>query len=522
MFVRDFIRRGADSFPEKIAYIDGDRSRNWLELHERTDRLASSLQKLGVKKGDCVAMMAHEHVEVLELMYACAKIGAIRVGINWRYSSREKLHIIHDSDAKVVFLQSNTIAGLAEQLADLKKEGRQLVGFLGTHELQHDYEQLVAKGGTPQHVSLQREDSFAYSYTTGTTGLPKGAIWTQGGVIESMVGMSLCMGLSYNDVYLMPAPMPGAPILFNMFGILTGMKTVLIGGDFDPVRFWELVQRHRVTQSLGVPTMIRRVLDTYKAGHYDASSIRILSYGSAPMPPALVKDVYNTLGCDLMQPYGSTEACGWVTFLRPEEHKRAMETGNYRLLESCGRASPFADVAIFREDGTRADIDEVGEVCVRADFTIKRYHNAPPENNDLYFDDWMRTGDLGCKDSMGYFYLVDRKRFMIISGGYNVYPVVVENVLSEHPAVHEIAVFGAPHPEWGEAVIAIVVLKPGIIASPTELIDFTRPHLGKWEVPKHVEIVDELPKGVTGKITKVELRQKYKSNPELLPWYEKV
>jgi acyl-CoA synthetase (AMP-forming)/AMP-acid ligase II len=207
-----------------------------------------------------------------------------------------------------------------------------------------------------------------------------------------------------------------------------------------------------------------------------------------------------------------------VTYLRAEEHRRAIDEGDLQLLESCGRPSQHADVAILDEDGAPVPTGEVGEVCVRSSTNTVGYHNLPTETAELFHGEWLRTGDLARKDDRGYIYLVDRRKFMIISGGYNVYPVVIENVLSEHEAVREISVFGTPHPEWGEAVTAVISLKPGKSVSSSELVNFVRPKLGKWELPKHIEIVEDLPKGVTGKIDKFALRQEFRNNLDRLPW----
>lgn len=521
MLLRDYTRRAADSYCEKTAFVDGDIRRDWRAVDERSSRFATALQKLGVRKGDVVCIVAHEHIEVLEHWLACAKIGAVRVGINWRYSPREQEHIIRDSNAKVVLVQANCHEQMSKFLPEVEKEGRILIGFGASHGLRYDFETLIAQHpDRPDHIDLSPDDLLAYSYTTGTTGLPKGAIWTQSAVVESIIHSILNLGLAHDDIWLMPAPMPGAPILFNTFGVINGMTTTLINGDFAPDKYWDIVERERVTASGGVPTMIRRLLEEYDTGKYDASSLVNLFYGSSPMPPALTKRLFITLDCELIQPYGSTETGGWVTYLRQKEHRRAIEDGNLQLLESCGRPSQHADLKIFDEGGNEVPEGEVGEVCVTSGTNTIGYHNLPEETEKLYFGKWLRTGDLGYKDKDGYYFLVDRRKFMIISGGYNVYPVVVENVLAEHRAVREVCVIGAPHPEWGEAVTAVISLKTGKNVSSAELVEFVRPKLGKWEIPKHIEFIEDLPRGVTGKIDKVALRQRFKNSPELLPWNE--
>jgi acyl-CoA synthetase (AMP-forming)/AMP-acid ligase II len=520
MLFRDYVRRAARSYPNKTAFIDGELHRNWASFDERTSRLGRVFQALGVRKGDRVGILAHEHVEVLEHWMAAAKVGAVRVGINWRYSAREKLHLVHDSDMKVLLVEARCVDEFADGIETAIREGRAVIGFGGQHDLPHDYETLLARhADEPDHVALTGTDPVAFSYTTGTTGLPKGAIWTQHSALHALIHAHLNLGLRHEDVWLMPIPMPGVPILMNTPGVISGLTTVLIGGDFSPTKHWELIERHRVTATGGVPTMIRRLLEEYQKRRYDIGSLRSMFYGSSPMPPALIRDVYSTIGCELIQPYGSTEIAGWASYLRNDDHRRAIEEGAVHLLASCGRPSQHCDVKIMDEDGRDVPAGDVGELCVRTEAACAGYHNLPDETAGLFFGEWLRTGDLARIDAAGYIYLVDRRKFMIISGGYNVYPVVVENVLAEHVAVREVNVCGAEHPEWGEAVTAVVSLKEGMAVTAAELIDFVRPKVGRWEVPKHIEIVDDLPKGVTGKIDKFGIRDRFRRHPELLPWH---
>lgn len=523
MLPRDFLRRCAAAFPDRTALIDGDRQPTWRQLYERSGRLARALQGLGLGKGQASALLGHDHIEVIEHLHACAQIGALRVGVNWRYAEREILHLIRNCDAHVLLVQASCVPQIEGLLAQLRAEGRVLVGYGGEHDLEHDYETLIAGAdAAPDWPELDEDDLFGVSYTTGTTGLPKGALWTQRGVRDALTYSSLMLGFRAEDIYFAPFPMAGVPVLCGAFGLFSGMTVLLPGGSFDAQRALELIERHRATTAIFVPTMLGRMVELARAGSYDTSSLRLVTYGSSPASPALIRAAMDTFGCEMMQLYGLTEStAGWLSFLRHEDHLRGLDD-RPELLTSCGRAPVHADLSIRDPDGRELPAGEIGELWARSSTNIPGYLGNPQEQAELFGDadrQWLRTQDLGYMDADGYLYLTDRKKFLIISGGYNVYPVTVENVLAEHPAVAEVAVVGAPHPDWGEAVVAQVALRAGEQATPQALIEFCRDRLGAWERPKHVEIVDELPKGVTGKIAKHRIREGYRQQPERLPWH---
>ena len=519
MLPRDYIARCAAHYPDRIAYHDGDRALSWQQIHTRSDRLAAALQGLGLKKGDVAAILSHEHLEVYEHLYACYKTGLLRCGINWRYAPREMLHVIRDSNARVILVQANCVPLLAEILDDIRAEGRILIGYGGTHGLQHDLETLIdSADARPRPVELAEDDLIALSYTSGTTGLPKGVMLTQGAMRDSMLYTVLAIGLRYEDVWFPPTASGWITFVLGSMNLMNGMSVVLPNGDFDTARFLRFVGRYRVTATIIVPLMMQRLLDEYDRGGYDLSSLRLVTYGSSPARPALIRRTLDTFGCELMQLYGITETTGgWVSFLHHDDHLRGLSE-RPELLTSCGRGGVHMELSIRDERGRPLAAGEVGEVWIRASTNMRGYLNLPDLTAQTLVDGWLKTHDLGRLDADGYLYLTDRKNFLIISGAANIYPSVVETVLAEHPAVREVAVIGAPHPEWGEAVVATVSLREGTSATAAELLDFCRPRLAKYEVPKHIEIVDELPKGLTGKVLKKNIQGWYRDNPARLPW----
>lgn len=519
LLARDLIVRNAASYPKKTAFIDGHTTRSWAEINERSDRWATALQQLDVHKGDVVAILAFDRVELIEHFFACMKSGAVRTGINWRYAPREMLHLIRDSNAKVIIVQAPLAPLLAEHWQTLASEGRQLIGYGGDHGMPHDLEALLAAADlAPELPPLKPDDRLALSYTTGTTGLPKGAIWSQAMLRESQSWSVVAAGLRHEDVWLTPVPLPGATAGFPTYGLVNGMTTVIQGDGFTIEGLLDAIEQHKVTVALVIPTLLQRMLEAQEQQPRDLSSLRLLAYGSSPAMPSLIRKAGEMIGCDLIQGYATTESTtGWLTILRSEDHQRAL-AGEPALLKSCGRANVQAEISIRDDLGQPCAPGTVGELWVKSDHMIEGYLNRPEENRENFVDGWLLTGDMGYLDQEGYLYLTDRKKFMIISGGYNVYPVVIEAVLAEHPAVREISVFGVPHPDWGEAVIALVSLLPGATAVADELIEFCTDKVGKWEVPKWIKIVDDIPKGATGKIEKQKLREHYRKDPSELPW----
>ena len=518
MLARDFVARSARAYRDDVAYVDGDRRLTWGQLHERSDRLAAGLQSLGVVKGDVVALLASDRLELVEHWWACVKIGALRTGINYRYAPREIAHIVRDSDAKAVVVEASLRSLVADEIGAFEGEGRQLIGLGEDHDFALDYEQLLTRGEQPELPPLADDDAVAISYTSGTTGLPKGALFTQRGLREALTWMNVNVGLRHEDVWLNGLPCAGAAMIFTAANAVNGMTCVMPDGGFRPDRFLELVAEHGVTSTILVPTMMTAVLEQLDRTASDTSSLRLLCYGSMPASPALIRSAKERFGCEVQQWYSATElTAAPAVILRDSAHRHAIEH-EPELLTSCGTATALIDLEIRTEAGEPVAPGEVGEVWIRGDVVFGGYLNRPEETAEVLSGEWLRPGDLGRMDERGHLYLVDRKKFMIISGGYNVFPVVVENVLAEHAAVREVAAVGAPHPRWGEAVVAVVALHEGASATPEELIAFCSDKVGKWEVPKHVEIVGELPKGATAKIQKHEIRDWYRDDPARLPW----
>jgi long-chain acyl-CoA synthetase len=345
-------------------------------------------------------------------------------------------------------------------------------------------------------------------YTSGTTGEPKGVMLTHTNVIANVRHVEASYRYTPDEIYLHSAPMfhlaDGAAVFTNA---ARGSTQVFIP-RFDPVATLATIERERVTHALLVPTMINFVLQVPNLADYDLSSLAHVTYGASPIAPDVLRRAMQAFGCNFGQGYGLTEAAPLLTVLNADDHRRAIE-GDERLLASCGKAVPGVEVRVVDVDGNDVKPGEVGEIIARGPNIMRGYWRRDDDTASAVIDGWLHTGDLATVDEEGYLYLVDRKKDMIVTGGENVFSTEVEAVLYAHPAVKEAAVIPVPDAQWGEAVHACVALKDDQVSA-DELIEFCRPRLASYKVPRSVEIIaGELPKGGTGKILKKQLRERY-------------
>ena len=513
MMPRDMLAAVARNFPGKVAYVCGDTVRTWREMDERSGRLARALQLRGVKKGDTVALLAHESIAVYEHFFACIKLGAVRVGLNWRYAPAELAHIARDCAPVAVIVDAASASHLPELGA-----GVTVIGLGEGHGQRLDYEALVAAADEPCALPpLSEADVLMYSYTSGTTGKPKGVKLTHGGVGRMILQSVIARGLNPDDVWSTPSPSSWMTVLLNMLGLANGMGHMIVDGTFEIRRYMQDLARWRATAVMMVPTMIHRAISEHRTGRYDLSSLRLLMYGSSPATPALIRDAWDTFGCEMVQSFGMTEG-GWVTQLTAEDHRRAMR-GEEGLLRSVGRPGVMFEVSIRDANGVPVPAGEAGEIWLRSPTVMGGYLNLSQETAAVMRDGWLVTNDIGRMDGEGYLYLLDRKNFIIITGAVNVFPSGVEEAVSRHPAIEEAAVVGAPHPEWGEAVVCVARLRHGA-AEPTvaELADFCANDLSRMECPKHLFFVEDLPRTPNGKVQKREVKEWVLSHAQELPW----
>jgi len=498
-------RHNQHTWASHLAYADEKRRVTWGEFGVRTDALGRALRAQGVGPGDRVAMIAADCVEIAELMIACAKIGAVRVGINHRLSTPEIAAVIDDSEPALVFVQDENSARASEAITEARA-GVDCMAFGGPTS---EYEELIARHPSDEPLDMTPNDLLMICYTTGSTGLPKGALYTHQNVLHSMINIALCEGACHDDVWLHTMPAGGVPIIHLCRNLYHASSTVILG-KWDPDQALETIERERITVAVFVPTMLASMLSSGSAGKTDTSSMRQFEYGGSPIPPTTIRAAMEMFKRPFLQMYGTTELTGMSHMLYPSDHRAALES-EPRVLASIGRALPYAEARIVDDDGNDVAKGEVGELVVATDLAVPGYWRKPDKYAELVKDGWLYTGDLGHQDEQGYVYLVDRKMFRIKSGGYNIFPVEVENVLAQHPDVLQVGVVGITDPRWGERVHAVVVLRNGATTEAADLITFCRGRIADFKVPKSVEFRDCLPQGATGKILKRQIRDEVTS-----------
>ena len=496
--------------PEREALIDipNDRRMTFGTLDERIRRLANGFcDELNLSKGDRVAILSKNCIQYMEVFYACARCGLIAQPLNWRLSEPEMARILEDGEPSVL-IGSEEYAELTQSLASATSIPRTLVF---TTETDCDYEQLIASASNAEPASsaeVTGDDPVLILYTGGTTGESKGALHSHHSLYMGMLNQSIAERIVPTDVYMLTGQMFHIPVALAMNYMAHGCPVVLI--NFDAKLALEVIQQERVSAFLGITTMINWMMAVEGFEQYDLSSLRNFQYGGGPMPRSVVEAALDAFPCTMIQGYGQTEGMT-MTFLSQEDHQRAIAGDHPERLGSCGREGFVSEILVVDPDGNSVPRDgsAAGEIIVRSEANMLGYWRRPDLTDKTLRDGWMWTGDIATWDAEGYVFIVDRAKDMIISGGENIYSTQVEAAIHQHPAVLESAVFGIPDDTWGEAVKAVVVLKPGQTATEADIIAEASKHLASYQKPKSVDFVEALPKAPTGKILKRDLRDPY-------------
>ena len=495
----DVVRVHGRDRPDAPAVIVGDHTITFGELDQRSNRVAQALAAAGVGFGDRVAFVERNGAEFFDVVFGLAKLGAVAVPVNWRLAAPEMRQIIDDAGATLVIVGAD-FAGHLEAVEDGLAAG---VVVIGEHDRWPSFDSWVA--GHPARdpgVVTGPDDLVFLMYTSGTTGAPKGVMLSNANYRCKCAGVAGPWRMDADAVTL--AVMP----LFHMAGsgwALAGLwhgGAVVVLRDVDPAAILDSVARHGVTNLLLVPAVIARLLERDDPALPDFADLRIVVYGASPISDDVLLRGIDRFGSVFAQVYGMTETTGSVTQLDGADHVT-------HLLRSCGKPYPWVQLRIVGPDGTDVAPGDVGEVWTRSAQNMLGYWNNPDATAaTLHPDGWLRTGDAGYLDD-GYLYLHDRLKDMIVSGGENVYPAEVENVLMTQPGVADAAVIGVPDERWGEAVKAVIVASPGAELSAEDVIAYARTRLGGFKLPKSVDFVAALPRNPSGKLLKRELREPY-------------
>ena len=487
--------------PNKVALICGERSLTYAELNARARRVANALGTLGVKAGDRVAVMAHNSIELLEIACGLSKLSAIAVLLNYRLREREVAYILNDCQAKVA------IAG--PELVEVVDGARDEVPGEVTYVAIGDevragwlrYEDMLANAGEDVAVADEGKLGSTMSYTSGTTGKPKGAYRPRGVAVEDVVQIVQTFELVESNVYLLAGPYyHSAPNVFTAFHLLLG-ATIVIQPKFDAVEALRLIEQHKVTTTFMAPTLLQRLCDVPEevSSRFDSRTLRSIILGAAPCPYVLKVRAIARFGECLWEFYGATETA-FVTILRPEDQLR--KPG------SCGKAGPGQEIRLLDAAGNEVPDGVPGEMWAR-NASLAEYYNKPEATASNTRDGFFSVGDIAYRDDEGYYYICDRKIDMVISGGVNIYPAEIEAVLVAHPAVLDVAVIGVPDERWGESLKAVVVLRPNTSATEGELIAFCGERLADYKKPRSVDFVEDLPRNPSGKLLKALIRAPY-------------
>jgi fatty-acyl-CoA synthase len=496
--------RRARMTPGKDALVQGDRTRTYAELEHRSTRLALGLRERGVAPGDRVAFLGLNSIELVETMFAVAKLGAVFLPVNTRLAPPELQHVLTDSGAKLLIWQAGFEAGVrspevaALDLDAVRIETDDNDGGADGYE---DGASLTALFGRDDmlDVKVELDDLFMIQYTSGTSGRPKGVMLSHANIVWNVFNLLVDVDLGSDEVALVTAPLFHTAAL-NQVLLPTILKggTALIEARFDPERAIELIERERVTLLFGVTSMYLALAATPRFAEADLSTLRSALSGGAPIPESLLH-AWLDRGLMITQGYGLTESSPGATMLRAAD--------GVRKLGSAGTACFFTDVRLVSPTMDPVAVGETGEVLVQGPNVTSGYWQNPAATEEAFVDGWLRTGDLAMVDDEGYLRIVDRIKDMFISGGENVYPVEVEQVIHSHPAVAECAVVGVPDEKWGEVGRAFVTLREGAEVSEVELITHLEGKLARYKIPRSVVIVQDLPHNASGKLVKSRLKE---------------
>ena len=504
----DIVRTHGVSRASDNSLIEGERTRTWGELYERSIRVANALQAAGVGVQDRVAFLDKNSIEHFEVFYGCALINAVSVDINWRLAPPEVEFIVNDAAAKVLVVHADFWPVIEAIRANLTTT--QLIVVIGGTGGDIDYETWVNSGAATDPAVVSASEDVAFQlYSSGTTGRPKGVMLTNNNFFVMLPGARTFWKLSDDMINLVAMP------LFHIggggwatAGQFVGSSSIIVR-EMDPNAVIQLIEKHKITHGFLVPAVLQFMLMMPSVKEADFSSLQLMVYGASPISLEVLTNSVETFKCDFMQVYGLTETTGATTLLPSEDHDP--KGPNAHRLRSCGVPAPGVEIRIIdNATGKELPAREVGEIWCKSPQVMKGYWNNPKATAEsITPDGWFKTGDAGYRDEDGYIYIHDRVKDMIVSGGENVYPAEVESALMSHPAIADVAVIGVPHEKWGETVKAIVVKKADVAVTEAEIIEFSKGLLARFKCPTSVDWIDALPRNPSGKILKKDLRAPY-------------
>jgi acyl-CoA synthetase (AMP-forming)/AMP-acid ligase II len=516
MNTTDFLSIASAICPERDCIVFEGKRWTYAQTLERVNKLANVLAKIGVEKGDRIGMLQVNCNQYVEAYYASAKMGAIFVPLNFRAKADELNYMIANAEAKVLFVGDryfDMVQGMLSQLPTVK----QCISIDSEGGKKLHYEDVIGSASSEESfLELGDEDITMLMYTAGTTGRPKGVPLRHSAFVSYVLENIEPASPDIEERNLLTVPLYHVAGIQAMLAAIYGGRTLVIMRQFEVKEWLDTIRQEKATRAMLVPTMLKRVIDDSDFNKYDLSSLKVITYGAAPMPFEVINKAIKMMPwVKFINAFGQTETASTITALGPEDHviegtEEEKERKLKRLSSSIGKPLPDVEVKIVDEEGKALPPLEVGEILARGPRMMTGYWRDEQKTKQVMTSDgWLRTGDMGWMDEEGYIYLAGRGDDMIIRGGENISPEEVENVLHSHPKVEEAAVIGVPDLEWGQEVRAVVVLKRGEKATPEEMIEFCRSKLSGFKRPRSVVFIDTLPRNPMGKVLRKKLREEY-------------
>jgi len=508
MLLHDHLEFHARETPEKpYAQFDGALV-TYGEANRLANRFAHALLESGLARGDRFAYLSKNTVDFALMYFGASKVGVVPVPLNYRLAPREWLYIIGDADSRMLIAQDEFVPGI-EQIRDELGLDRCVALGGRVRDAWTPYADWLSASDANPDVPVIDSDQLYQMYTSGTTGLPKGAMLSQRAIHNNIRQVAAALEASERERCLVVAPMYHAAAGISLMSMAALGNTIVVHREFDPGAVVRALSEDGITIASLVPAMIQACLTSVpdvKQRRYE--SLKLLFYGASPIAQETLREAIDTFGCDFVQGFGMTETTALATYLSRRAHKRAL-AGEPGLLLSAGRAVVGTRVRIVDSQGQEVPRGTIGEVAIRGPQLMMGYWNLPEATTKSLVDGWMHTGDAAYMDDEGFIYIQDRIKDMVVSGGENIYPSEVERTLFEHEAVADAAVIGVPSERWGEELLAFLQLKPGAAVTTEEIVDFCRGRLAGYKIPRRIEVIDEIPRNASGKVLKKDLREPY-------------
>ncbi len=504
----DLPRVQAAKYGDRVAFVS-DCEMTYREFDERTNGVANALIAGGHQTGARVALLAKDSVRCFEVTFGSAKARAVSVGINWRLAPPEISYILNDAGAEILFVDEEFFSKI-EKIKDELPNVKKITALTGQHPRWSSYaDWLDGHSHSDPLIAIRPEDIAVLMYTSGTTGHPKGVMlanYSFFAIVDQMNERGInWFDWSPDDVSLLNIPsFHIGGLWWAIRGLAAGAKNVVME-TFVAWKALQLIQQHGITKACFVPAMLQLMMAERDCDKTDLTSLQHIAYGGSPIPLSTLCAAMKTFGCRFTQLYGMTETGNMAVNLHHTDHDLS---GN-ELMRSAGRALPGVELRVIDSDGHPLPPRSIGEICIKSPANMLGYWNLDEATAKTLKGGWIHTGDAGYLDEAGYIYICDRIKDMIIYAGENVYPAEIENAISGHSAVAEVAVIGVPDARWGESIKALVILKTGTRATASEIIAHTRQQIADFKVPKSVEFVTTLPRTPSGKLRKAEIRAPY-------------